>query len=47
MYLRDWFAGLAMSGMLANPQRANPDPDALAQEASLHADALIRLLQPQ
>jgi len=40
MTLRDWFAGQALAGLLANPS-LNKNPEAMAYCAYIHANAMI------
>lgn len=40
MTLRDWFAGMALAGLLANPH-VGGDVGAAARGAYMHADAMI------
>jgi hypothetical protein len=40
MSLRDWFAGMALAGLLANPH-VGGDVGAAARGAYMHADAMI------
>lgn len=41
MSLRDWFAGMAMQGMLANTDLTHHDSDAIATLAYGLADAML------
>jgi hypothetical protein len=41
MLLRDWFAGMALQGMLANPHRQILSGRAAAMDAYLSADAML------
>lgn len=41
MSLRDWFAGQAMVGLLANPNYGAPDPFRDAKTAFQEADAML------
>lgn len=41
MSLRDWFAGLAMHGILANPNLSDTADDELAEDAYEVADAML------
>ncbi len=38
---REYFAGLAMQGMLANPQFIERDPETIAEDAFCYAHALL------
>jgi hypothetical protein len=40
MSLRDWFAGMAMQGMLSNPELSG-SVELLARESFTYADAMI------
>lgn len=42
---REYFAGLAMQGMLANEGYNASMPDVLIEEAISHADALLKALE--
>ena len=44
MSLRDWFAGQALAGLLADPN-SNPDMAIIARVACMHADAVIAELK--
>jgi hypothetical protein len=41
MSLRDWFAGMAMQGLLSNPEVIDPDMKDLATDSFAVADAMI------
>lgn len=41
MDLRDWFAGMALQGMLANPGRLIQKPDIAAKDAYTTAAAML------
>ncbi len=41
MSLRDWFAGMALQGMLANPHRQILSGRAAAVDAYISADAML------
>ena len=41
MTLRDWFAGMAMQGMLACPIQPQSGPDMYARDAYVLADAML------
>lgn len=40
--LRDWFAGMALQGLLAEPANTNANPAQIAAWAYDHADAMLR-----
>ena len=42
MTMRDWFAGMAMQGMLACPIQPQSGPDMYARDAYALADAMIQ-----
>jgi len=44
MTLRQHYAGLALQGLLANPDKSY-DPDDAAKEAMIHADSMIYILE--
>lgn len=39
--IRDWFAGMALQGMVANPSIGSLETDQFASDAYLYADAMI------
>ncbi len=41
MHMRDWFAGLAMQGLLANPELGNTPANLLSKWAYETADAML------
>ncbi len=41
MSLRDWFAGVALSGMVSHPDMCPSTVSGVAQEAYRYADAMI------
>jgi hypothetical protein len=41
MSLRDWFAGLALNGMLSDPN-LSAEPEEFADYAYRHADAMLK-----
>ena len=42
MTLRDWFAGMAMQGLLACPVQPQSGPDMYARDAYTLADAMLK-----
>ncbi len=47
MSRRDYFAGQALAGMVANPMYDNNSPANVAQQAYVQADAMVREAQPE
>lgn len=45
--IREYFAGLALQGILAAPESAKFSPDVICKTAVLYADALITALNSE
>lgn len=44
---REWFAGLAMQGMLCNPKNDRDSGDTLAEYSIEYADALLKAIESE
>jgi hypothetical protein len=47
MSLRDWFAGMTLAGISANPDWRPTDPSSIAADAYRHADAMLAARQEE